>query len=364
MKAKKIIIALLLVALVLSLASCLLREQVMVKIYVNGQLFDAFLIAEGDSLGRIVPPELPGYIFSHWEVNGKIFDTDTPLEHSISVYAVYEIDEPDTFAVTFIDRENKYTVITDNGACVKAPDVEWQWHIFKGWYTEQGEKYDFTLSVKGDFTLVAKWNEDVEAYVNYVCELYSAAFNVFAYTQENMAEAIELFEGGLKSIKGALSLAQADEFYASALSGLKQIPSLPDMIEEAMESLGKDNYFEEQWKEILTIFDLAKEYIQNYKQGVPTPEAYTLNAIEKAREVLTKEQDIKLAQSYKNSYIRRIENYAAYVCSDATEAQIKAVEEIVSGASARIEKAVGTAELARAFAGIIAEIDVALRTAY
>ena len=136
------------------------------------------------------------------------------------------------------------------------------------------------------------------------------------------------------------------------------------MIEEAMESLGKDNYFEEQWKEILTIFDLAKEYIQNYKQGVPTPEAYTLNAIEKAREVLTKEQDIKLAQSYKNSYIRRIENYAAYVCSDATEAQTKAVEEIVSGASARIEKAVGTAELARAFAEIIAEIDVALRTAY
>ena len=94
------------------------------------------------------------------------------ISYRDTTYTTNECTVADTFTVTFDHNyipegeteSDKTTVSVKVGGSVTRPeDPTWTGHSFQGWYTEEGEAYDFDAPVTGDITLTAKWKAEIPA---------------------------------------------------------------------------------------------------------------------------------------------------------------------------------------------------------
>lgn len=121
-------------------------------------------VAYNNKLTKPVDPTSVGYTFGGWYKDSQCenafdFENDVITEN-ITLYAKWTIN---VYTVTFNTNEGSAVepVNVDHGNKVTKPeDPTKEGYVFGGWFTEEGEEYDFDAEVTGDLMLVAKWTED------------------------------------------------------------------------------------------------------------------------------------------------------------------------------------------------------------
>ena len=103
-----------------------------------------------------------GYTFKYWSTtqDGEEFDFNTLITESITLYAVYEINE---YSVNFIDQGNVYGDIQrvkyNNVAVKPETDPIKEGYTFKYWSLEEnGVAYDFNTKITKDTTLYSVYS--------------------------------------------------------------------------------------------------------------------------------------------------------------------------------------------------------------
>ena len=127
---------------------------------------------------------------------------------------------------------------------------------------------------------------------------------------------------------------------------------------EAFAQYNEEDYFAEDWKELVNIYEEAIDYILNYEGGVPTIDYVIECAIEDMAEIITKAEDIELAEYEKVRKIRDLEAYVANLIANGnlSEQQISYVNEAMARGIELINAAEGTKAVADAYAQVIALI--------
>ncbi|QQK08260.1 cell wall-binding repeat-containing protein [Miniphocaeibacter halophilus] len=119
--------------------------------------------------------EKTGYTFAGWSLEtdndeSKVITEITSIEEDTRVYAVWKLDTsgPGLVYVSFepkggvFDDDTMKTKVVEvkKGDVVVEENISKEGYIFKGWYLEDGTKYDFELKVTENLKLLAKWEED------------------------------------------------------------------------------------------------------------------------------------------------------------------------------------------------------------
>lgn len=101
-----------------------------------------------------------GYVLDGWYNGDTKYSFSSPVTSDLTLTAKWEAE---TYTVTFDANGGSAVedVTVSYGGVVEEPTTTWEGYAFLGWYTEDGELYDFAAPVTGDLTLTAKWNEVV-----------------------------------------------------------------------------------------------------------------------------------------------------------------------------------------------------------
>ncbi|MBQ7460578.1 MAG: InlB B-repeat-containing protein [Oscillospiraceae bacterium] len=103
-----------------------------------------------------IPPRKTGYTFSHWTLNGAVYDFSTPVTEDITLTAEWTINK---YTVTFDSNggsEIPLQTVNYNEMAEKPSDPVYPEYLFSGWQLD-GVDYDFASPVTEDITLTAKW---------------------------------------------------------------------------------------------------------------------------------------------------------------------------------------------------------------
>ncbi len=129
--------------------------------------FDPVTVNKGEVVTKpVATPTKLGHTFKHWstEVNGAEYDFATPVNESMTLYAVWEVNK---LNVTFDLQDGVGTfelnVQVNYGTAVAkpTPDPTKVGHTFKHWSTEvNGAEYDFATPVNASMTLYAVWEPE------------------------------------------------------------------------------------------------------------------------------------------------------------------------------------------------------------
>lgn len=134
---------------------------VTVKFFNDGTEVKTENVFAGDRVSAPADPVKEGYTFLGWYNGDTKFNANSPVTETGIYTAKWEIE---TYTVTFDANGGSAVedVTVSYGDRVSAPaDPVKEGYAFLGWYTEDGELYDFTAPVTSDLTLTAKWNEVV-----------------------------------------------------------------------------------------------------------------------------------------------------------------------------------------------------------
>jgi uncharacterized repeat protein (TIGR02543 family) len=117
-------------------------------------------VEDGDTVDRPDDPEKEGFEFLGWFTDYDVeFDFDTPITGDITLTAKWEVFAGvDFFTVAFdVDGVIRNVEVAD-GITVKQPDDPKKAGFdFIGWFTDEGEEFDFNTPITGDITLTARW---------------------------------------------------------------------------------------------------------------------------------------------------------------------------------------------------------------
>lgn len=119
-------------------------------------------IPEGGFVSRPQNPTLQGRIFKGWSEHSwssSYYDFSTPVTSDMTLYAQWQFER---YSVKF-DPQNGEDPTYKNvyyGDRVSKPSTDpvREGATFLGWYTEDGEEFDFNSSVTGDINLFAHWD--------------------------------------------------------------------------------------------------------------------------------------------------------------------------------------------------------------
>ena len=123
----------------------------------------------GDCADVPFQPVKDHYDFVGWFANGsdEAWDFSTPVTSALTFTAQWA---PSTYTVTFdpANGEDTFSYDVTYGDLLGNPGDPSQWGFeFQGWYTADGEKWDFDSLVEQDMTLTAVWVEsDVVSFVD------------------------------------------------------------------------------------------------------------------------------------------------------------------------------------------------------
>lgn len=129
----------------------------------GGTVTSAINVRNGNKIAKPADPTKEGYEFVEWQINGKTYNFDTPVEGNVTLTAVWKkTDESmESFIVTF--NTNGGNIIQDqnvvSGEKVTMPETPIkEKNIFVEWQIN-GKTYDFSMPVTSNITLDAKWKE-------------------------------------------------------------------------------------------------------------------------------------------------------------------------------------------------------------
>ncbi len=129
----------------------------------GGSSVDPQTVTSGGTVSRPKNPTREGYEFQGWFCeDGSEFDFATKVTDDLTLYAQWAKGGEDVSAHTVAfdsagGSEVASKVVAD-GACVRRPDnPTFDGFDFDGWYTKDGDEYDFANVVTADITLYAHW---------------------------------------------------------------------------------------------------------------------------------------------------------------------------------------------------------------
>ncbi len=110
-------------------------------------------------------PDAPTYdwhSFKGWYTEeGLKFDFKEAIEKDITLYAKWEkVKYEVTFKTQGGDPVEDLVIEVERGEMVGKPKAPTRkWHLFKGWYTEEGSEFNFGDAIEKNITLYAKWEK-------------------------------------------------------------------------------------------------------------------------------------------------------------------------------------------------------------
>lgn len=122
----------------------------------------------GKTINNVVAPTKEGYKFIGWYTNSDLtteYNTDNLVKANVTLYAKYEVASY-TVKFTGMDNTEKFPdVKVEYKRAVSAPSYtpikgNAGSMVFAGWYTEDGNLYDFKTPVTSNLVLVAKYTTD------------------------------------------------------------------------------------------------------------------------------------------------------------------------------------------------------------
>ena len=128
----------------------------------GGSVVEGQVLNKGDTIVEPVVPTKDGYIFKEWQLNGKPYDFNTPIDNDVTLKATYIKRTAKKYVVTF--NTNGGTKIANKNIAekgvVKMPNNPVKdGYIFKEWQLN-GKKYDFNTKITKDITLNAVYDVD------------------------------------------------------------------------------------------------------------------------------------------------------------------------------------------------------------
>ena len=140
-------------------------------------IFNPITVNKGETITKpSTNPTKPGFTFKHWstEVNGTEFDFTSPINESLTLYAVWEIQTKTVNFITYEGEEMDETTLTGAPVAVASQTVNYGSlldntgemlfltavsHIFKYWSkTKDGAEFNVrTETITEDLTLHAVW---------------------------------------------------------------------------------------------------------------------------------------------------------------------------------------------------------------
>ena len=138
----------------------------------GGTDIESQMVNEGDIAIEPSVPQKPGYIFKEWQLNGTLYDFNTPIDNDIELKATYISNSAKSYVVTFNTYggskiANKY--VNENNTIKKPTDPVRNGYIFKEWQLN-GKKYDFNTKIRNNITLDAVYTIDSR-------EIYTVEFD-------------------------------------------------------------------------------------------------------------------------------------------------------------------------------------------
>ena len=124
-------------------------------------------IKQGLTATQPAPLSEDGFTFGGWYKDSACtdeFDFSTPITADITLYAKWVEDTSETYFTVWFDSRGGneiYARRVVSGSAVAPPaDPVREGFTFAGWYSAEGEEFDFSKPVNSDLTLYAKWVED------------------------------------------------------------------------------------------------------------------------------------------------------------------------------------------------------------
>ncbi|MEG1710622.1 MAG: InlB B-repeat-containing protein [Clostridia bacterium] len=185
------------------------------------------------------------------------------------------------------------------------------------------------------------------------------------YSDENITALKEVYEQAIINIDNAAGTKATAIAYAQAIIDLSKIEILPEKIintllelYNVMEGYKAEDYFAREWEQIQGIKVAAIVSIREYVGGAPTLEKIIADAKVALGNVITKAEDIVLAESLKTTKIRSIENHINslnelnYSVINWNEIKRLQAESVLA-----INKAIGTVAVSKAYADALVMIN-------
>lgn len=135
----------------------------------EGSNVESQSVLDGGKVTRPDDPTKSGYIFKHWNLQGAIYDFNTPVNSDITLVAVWE--EKTTATVTF-DSDGAGDIpsqtVLKKGTIIEPPIPIKAGYKFVHWVTANGAVYDFSTPVTQDMTLKAFWVQYPDLTVKFI----------------------------------------------------------------------------------------------------------------------------------------------------------------------------------------------------
>ncbi len=142
-------------------------EEFTVTFYVDVNVYDEQTVPFGGFAIEPEDPVLAGATFIGWflEGAGEPFDFETPITQDLDLHALFEpfVEE---FTVTFYVGEEIYAeqAVPMGGFAIEPEDPVLLGAEFVGWYTVEGELFDFETPITEDLVLIAEFEPLVETF--------------------------------------------------------------------------------------------------------------------------------------------------------------------------------------------------------
>ena len=127
-----------------------------VTYYLDGDLYEEMEVRHGECAEDLLVPEVEGKSFTGWLTEeGEYYDFSAPVTEDLELYAIYG------YAVVLCFGDSPVGAqIVEEGQCAVEPEPPAQeGKIFLGWFTADGELYDFSTPVTHEIWLYARWQD-------------------------------------------------------------------------------------------------------------------------------------------------------------------------------------------------------------
>ena len=125
---------------------------------------DTYYVKAGDNLSFVNPNYVikENYVFSHFaDANGNVYDLNTPIYSNTFIYACWISNEASVNVFIDFNYNDKIeTRSIKEGEFISEPYIDKNGkygHTFIGWYTSNGDKFDFKKPIYDDTFVYAKW---------------------------------------------------------------------------------------------------------------------------------------------------------------------------------------------------------------
>jgi len=187
--------------------------------------------------------------------------------------------------------------------------------------------------------------------------VFYEALNELYYSEENWKTITNIYTTGIEGIRLAEGTRAVAAAYGNAVESIRNVPELETKesimaLVEAFNAYDEEVYFEEDYAEIVKIYEEALVALREYEGGAPTPETILNQAVTAMDKVMTREEDIEAGNLQKAGYVNQLKvAYAAYeaIMDNYSDENWKALTNIYTTGIEGIRLAEGTRAVAKAY---------------